>query len=152
MVSKFATHDCKYFLEGDILVKTDRCSMRYGLEARVPLLDHKLIEFIDTIPFSQVWNGEKKHLLKEVSKKHLPDHIIKQPKQGFNVPIDRWLRDDLSSVVNKYFNKSFLSRYVDFLHPENVIQMKKGFQANKVHHYSIWNMLMLLKWFEKNNI
>src|SRR5690242_18294264 len=92
--------DLKSYLPLDILTKVDRMSMAHSLEARVPLLDHVLVEFAATIPPEyRLRNGESKGIFKRAMRGILPDEIIDKPKQGFAVPLGAWFRGRLSSFV-----------------------------------------------------
>jgi asparagine synthase (glutamine-hydrolysing) len=88
--------DAKTYLPGDILTKVDRMTMAVGLEARAPLLDHKLIEFVGRIPARFKMKGfETKHLFKRAVEGLVPDEILRRPKQGFGVPIQHWINSEL---------------------------------------------------------
>jgi len=89
--------DSKTYLPGDILTKVDRMSMAVSLEARTPLLDHKLIEFVCTrIPASMKMKGlETKHIFKRAVHDLVPTEILDRPKQGFGIPIDQWINQQL---------------------------------------------------------
>src|SRR5262249_17049665 len=92
--------DSKTYLPGDILTKVDRMSMATSLEARVPLLDHKLAEFVVRIPSSLKMRGqETKHILKRAVRGLVPDEILERPKQGFGVPIAEWLNSELRDEI-----------------------------------------------------
>lgn len=92
--------DLQSYLPLDILTKVDRMSMAHSLEARVPLLDHTLVEFAATIPSElQRRNGTRKYLFKRAMRGILPDAILDRPKHGFGVPLDRWFRGQLAGFV-----------------------------------------------------
>lgn len=92
--------DLKHYLPLDILTKVDRMSMAHSLEARVPLLDHKLVEFAMAIPPNLRLQGDRtKHIFKEAMRGILPDSIIDRPKQGFAVPLNHWFRGQLDPFV-----------------------------------------------------
>src|ERR1043166_3584541 len=94
--------DSKTYLPGDILTKVDRMSMAVSLEARAPLLDHKLIEFVARIPASLKLAGlETKYLLKKAVKDLVPSEILNRPKQGFGVPIQEWINQQLRSRLRE---------------------------------------------------
>src|SRR5204863_7384109 len=84
--------DLKSYLPLDILTKVDRMSMAHSIEARVPLLDHKLVEFAATIPPDLNLRGGTKHVFKQALRGRLPDVILDRPKQGFAVPLAAWFR------------------------------------------------------------
>jgi asparagine synthase (glutamine-hydrolysing) len=92
--------DLNHYLPLDILTKVDRMTMAHSLEARPPLLDHKLVEFAATIPSHlRLRNGTTKYIFKQAMRGILPDAIIDRPKQGFAVPLARWFRGDLSEFA-----------------------------------------------------
>jgi asparagine synthase (glutamine-hydrolysing) len=92
--------DFKAYLPLDILTKVDRMSMAHSLEARVPLLDHRLVEFAATIPAElKLSNGTTKRIFKRAMRGMLPDTILDRPKHGFAVPLARWFRGQLGSFV-----------------------------------------------------
>jgi len=94
--------DIKTYLVGDILTKVDRASMANSLEVRVPLLDHKLIEWAATLPRDlKMRNKEGKYLLKKALAPEVPDDILYRRKMGFAVPISRWFRSDLRDHVRQ---------------------------------------------------
>lgn len=92
--------DLNAYLPQDILTKVDRMTMAHSVEARPPLLDHKLVEFAATVPSRyRLHDGTTKYLLKQAMRGILPDHIIDRQKQGFAVPLSRWLRKDLATFA-----------------------------------------------------
>jgi len=92
--------DLQNYLPLDILTKVDRMSMAHSLEARVPLLDHKLVEFAATIPAEfRLRDGETKSIFKRAMRGILPDSIIDRPKQGFAVPLGAWFRGRLGNFA-----------------------------------------------------
>jgi asparagine synthase (glutamine-hydrolysing) len=94
--------DLQNYLPLDILTKVDRMSMAHSLEARVPLLDHKLVEFAATIPPEfRLRGGETKSIFKRAMRGVLPDNIIDRPKQGFAVPLGAWFRGRLGNFARE---------------------------------------------------
>ena len=88
-------------LPDDMLFKVDRMSMAHSLEVRVPLLDHKIVEFMAALPHTVKLRGwQKKYLLKRAMAGRLPDRILRGKKKGFNVPIPSWIRGDLREIVH----------------------------------------------------
>ncbi len=117
--------DLKTYLPGDILTKVDRASMAHSLEVRVPILDHKFVEWVSTLPVNLKLNGsEGKYLLKKAMERYLPNDILYRRKMGFAVPIANWFRGPLKERVRKavlgpvleetgFFNRHFLESMVD---------------------------------------
>ena len=115
----------KTYLPGDILPKVDRASMAHSLEVRVPLLDHKLVEWISGLPPSWKLRGnEGKYLFKKALQPYLPNNILYRPKMGFAVPLDSWFRGPLRqrlrrSVLSEqmaasgYFDMDFLNQMLE---------------------------------------
>jgi asparagine synthase (glutamine-hydrolysing) len=102
--------DMKIWLPGDILTKVDRTSMAVSLEAREPLLDHRLVEFAATLPVSmRLRRGEGKWLMKKAMEGHLPDNILYRPKMGFVTPISAWFRGALAGEAEALVTKSTLT-------------------------------------------
>jgi asparagine synthase (glutamine-hydrolysing) len=92
--------DINNYLPLDILTKVDRMSMAHSIETRVPLLDHKLVEFAATIPAEMnLREGKTKYVLKRAMRGILPDQIIDRPKKGFAIPLGYWFRGKLGSYV-----------------------------------------------------
>lgn len=103
--------DSKTYLPGDILVKVDRMSMAHSIETRAPLLDHRLIEFAQTIPASLKLRRTSrgwvtKYILKRAVEGLIPDEIIHRPKQGFDVPIKHWLKGELGAMCHDLLTSS----------------------------------------------
>jgi asparagine synthase (glutamine-hydrolysing) len=99
-LSEIQSMDLEHYLPLDILTKVDRMSMAHSLEARVPLLDHTLVEFAASIPPEmQLKHGRTKHVFVRSLRGLLPDRILDRPKQGFAVPIGSWLRKQLGPMV-----------------------------------------------------
>lgn len=103
--------DLKFWLPGDILTKVDRTSMAVSLEAREPLLDHRLIEFAATLPDHMRVRGKQgKYLLKRAMRRYLPDDILYRPKQGFVTPIAQWLRGPLAEQTRAVGTSNLLAK------------------------------------------
>lgn len=99
-LSRLQYNDLHNYLPQDILTKVDRMSMAHSLEVRVPLLDHKVVEFAAAIPPAyRMRGGSSKHIFKKAMRGILPDTIIDRPKRGFAVPLGRWFRGELSGQV-----------------------------------------------------
>jgi asparagine synthase (glutamine-hydrolysing) len=103
--------DMKIWLPGDILTKTDRMSMAVGLEAREPLLDHRLMEFAGRLPIGQRIHGNSgKYIMKKAMEAYLPEDILYRPKMGFVTPISAWFRGPLAGEATAIAGGSALAR------------------------------------------
>lgn len=135
--------DFKTYLPGDILTKVDRASMAHALEVRVPLLDHKLVEWISGLPSSYKLRGsEGKFIFKKALEPSLPNDILYRQKKGFSIPLASWFRGPLRQRVREaltgarmaetgIFNMRFVSELVE--------QHQSG---RSDHSAAIWSLLM----------
>src|SRR5262249_45988400 len=97
--------DLRHYLPDDILVKVDRTTMANGLEGRDPLLDHRLVAFALRLPLSMRRGAlGTKHLLRKILYRHVPRELIERPKQGFAIPLSRWLRGELAPLIDEYLH------------------------------------------------
>jgi len=140
--------DSKTYLPGDILTKVDRMTMAVGLEARVPLLDHKLIEFVCTrIPSNLKLKGlETKHILKRAVQNFVPPEILNRPKQGFGVPIDQWLNDKLRNRLRDTLTepRTMQRGYVE---PQYVnVLLDEHARGRRDHATELWTLFVLELW------
>ena len=110
--------DLKYYLKDDLLVKVDRASMHYSLETRVPLLDYRIVEFAFNLnPSLRSKNGVSKYLLKKVLFDFVPGKYFDRPKQGFAIPLQRWMKNGIiypkadNRGLNNFFNKNEIERF-----------------------------------------
>ena len=139
--------DSKTYLPGDILTKVDRASMAVSLEARVPLLDHKLIEFVTRIPASMKMAGsETKHLFKQAIADLIPAEILNRPKQGFGVPIEQWINRQLRNRIRDTLGDPRTQQrgYVSRSHVEVLLGEHEN--GRRDHSMALWSLLMLELW------
>jgi asparagine synthase (glutamine-hydrolysing) len=141
--------DLQRYLPHDILTKVDRASMAVSLEVRVPLLDHRIVQFALKLPLRMKWrNGMSKYLLRQILYRHVPRELIDRPKHGFGVPLDKWLRGDLHQLINQYLNPSRLKQ--EGLFDPNVVQYHVDrFMAGRCGHARVWSLLMFQMWSER---
>jgi asparagine synthase (glutamine-hydrolysing) len=147
-----AIFDLKFYLPDDLLVKVDRASMSCGLEVRVPLLDHELVEFsLNLSPALRTRNSTPKHLLKELLYRHIPKPLLDRPKKGFSIPLDNWLKGPLSYLVDKHLSPSKLDQF-GLLEKSVVDRLVNDFRNGKSYLYNrIWLLIVLEKWLEENS-
>jgi asparagine synthase (glutamine-hydrolysing) len=144
--------DSKTYLPGDILTKVDRMSMAASLEARVPLLDHKLIEFVCTrIPASMKMKGlATKHIFKEAVRSLVPAEILDRPKQGFGVPIDQWINQQLRARLRDTLTEARTMQR-GYVEPGYVnLLLDEHERGRRDHAMELWALFMLELWHRKS--
>ncbi len=134
--------DFRHWLPGDILTKVDRTSMAVGLEAREPLLDHRLIEFCATLPAKlRLRGGEGKWLMKKALEPWLPREILYRPKMGFVTPVSAWFRGALADEASALARSPVLATWFD---PHAVERLAADHRAGRAEHgRTLWQLVML---------
>jgi len=145
--------DINTYLNEDILMMTDRMSMANSLEVRVPLLDHKLVEKVFSLPFSYKLPGlDKKYILKGYLLNYLSRKLVYRPKQGFGIPLQLWIKDRLRDFFLELFQGE-LARKEDFIDMKLAQKILKEHQEQGRDHTSrIWMIAHYLLWKEKFRI
>ena len=141
--------DLKYYLPDDILTKVDRASMGVSLEARVPLLDHRAVEFAWSLPMdSKIQGARGKRILRDVLYQYVPKNLIERPKMGFAVPVDEWLRGPLKDWAENLLAEDRLKREGYF----DVEKVRKNWREHLLGRQNrqsiIWAILMFEQWLE----
>jgi len=138
------------YLPGDILVKADRASMANSLEARCPLLDHRVVEFASTLPTRfKVMNGKGKLILRRVLYRRVPEELVERPKMGFSVPLAAWFRTSLKGTFETSVLNGDMAAYLDCA--EAGRYWKEHQSGLHDHSRKLWNMLMLACWQQRHN-
>jgi asparagine synthase (glutamine-hydrolysing) len=150
IVERAMATDIRTYLVDDILAKVDRASMAYSLEARVPLLDHRVVEFAARLPMEfKVRGGETKHLLRTVLYGLVPRKLLDRPKMGFGIPVNRWLRNELKPLLSEYLGEDRI-RKEGFLLPGGVSQVvEEHLSGRQDHQYRLWTLLVFGLWRER---
>jgi asparagine synthase (glutamine-hydrolysing) len=149
-MDKMQSYDLMTYLPNDILVKVDIMSMYNSLEVRVPLLDHKVVEFAATIPSDlRIRKKVSKYVLKEVMMKYLPLEILEKKKHGFRIPLPEWINNELKDHVfdilldkkteqRGYFSKNYIRRLLD------------NYKVDMKYSYKIWELFAVELWIRKH--
>lgn len=145
-LEKMMISDFKGYLPDDLMVKIDRSTMSASLEGREPLLDHKIIEFAASLPVSYKKNKE---ILKSILSHYIPEELFLRKKQGFGIPINDWLREDLKYLLDKYLGESLIKKYNIFDY-DYISKLLEAFYVGKNDDNKVWVLLMFQMWLSEN--
>ncbi len=137
------------YMQDDILAKIDRAGMAVSLEGREPFLDHRIAEWVIKLPVNVKYqNNTLKFLLKEITHKYIPKEIIQRPKKGFGIPINFWLRNDLSYLLDHYLAENRIKQQnifrFDYINKEIL-----NFKSLKSDSLFIWHMVVFQMWYDR---
>ena len=146
-----ALFDIEYYLQDDLLTKVDRASMHYSLETRVPYLDHRLVEMaLNIAPELKFKNGVQKYILKEILYQYLPKKFFDRPKQGFAIPLNKWLHNELHYLLAEYLSEAVINQYqvVNYAYVKNIVER---FENGSEYLFNrIWLLIVLHRWLKLN--
>lgn len=144
--------DMQLVLPNDMLTKVDMMSMANGLEVRVPFLDYEFVNYIFSLPSSfKINNGNRKRILKDAFRDILPSELYNRPKKGFEVPLLKWFRHEMKSlIVDDLLSEKFIRDQAIFDYPE-VQKLKTRLFSNNPGdvHARIWGLIVFQSWFKK---
>ena len=150
VLSRLMRVDQKTYLPDAMLTKVDRASMAVSLEVRVPLLDHRVVEFTSKIPDSLKYRGGKgKYLLRRLLARYVPESLFERPKMGFGVPIEDWFRCELKEMLLDYLSPERLKR--EGLFDETLVErrIREHLSGQANHQYRLWALLIWEMWRER---
>ncbi|MFP4663028.1 MAG: asparagine synthase (glutamine-hydrolyzing) [Bacteroidales bacterium] len=147
-----AVFDLRYYLKDDLLVKLDRATMKYSMEARVPLLDHNIVEFaLNLDPKLKIFKNTKKYLLKETLYDQVPRELFNRPKWGFALPLKQWLKEDLSYLIDDFLSKEIIEKH-QVVNYDKVKSMVDNYRRGTDYLYNrLWVLIVLHQFLEKND-
>ncbi len=150
LLDRFLDVDVNSYLPDDLLTKIDIATMAHSLEGRSPLLDHELMEFAASLPADlKVARGQGKRILRSALRGWIPDRILDAPKRGFELPVARWLRDDL----REYSRETLLDSCATsrgWCREQEVLRLLDEHAAGSHDHgLRIWTLLMLELWYRE---
>ncbi len=150
LLARLMRVDLKTYLPDAMLTKVDRASMAVGLEVRVPLLDHRLVEYTSKLPDSLKFkDGSSKYLLKKLLAQYVPANLFQRPKMGFTAPINRWLRSGLKDLLLDNLSSERLKREGLFNQALVEKKMKEHLSGQFNHYLCLWSLLMWEMWRER---
>jgi asparagine synthase (glutamine-hydrolysing) len=132
-----------------LLMRVDKLTMATAVEARVPFLDHELVELAMAIPRSEkIRDGEGKHVLKRAVSSSLPRDVVWRPKQGFATPVAAWFRGELGDHVQRQLKGSAIKElgWLDLSAVEDILTLHRSGRADR--SFQLWNILNLSTWFD----
>jgi len=143
--------DLKYSLPNDMLTKVDLMSMKNSLEVRVPLLDHRVVEFAFQLPGSLKLRGKKgKYILLETFKDILPPILLNRPKRGFEIPISKWLKSDLKFLINEHLSKRKIEQEGIF-NFKPIEKLTSDLLSNRSDNsWHLWNLIVFQAWYARH--
>ena len=150
VLSRLMRVDQKTYLPDDMLTKVDRASMAVGFEVRVPLLDHRVIEYSSSLSEGLKYrNGAGKYILRRLLARYVPSELHERPKMGFGIPLGPWLRTDLKQLLLDYLSPMSLKKEGLFNEAKIETVIKEHMSGKANHQHRLWSLLMWEMWRER---
>lgn len=148
-LQKMSAFDIKTYLNGDINTKVDRASMAFAVEARAPLMDHRVVTFAQQLPDSfKFGKGVQKRILKDILYQHVPAYLFDRPKSGFTMPLSQWFRYQLKDYVLDQLSPTELKN-IPGIDAKRVSDMIHDHMAGKWNRFpQIWKLLVFKQWLK----
>ena len=140
--------DVESVLEGCMFPKMDRACMYNSLENRAPFIDRRILELALALPDGlKLLGRSKKYILKTTFRDLLPKATVKFPKKGFDVPVDRWLRNDLRGDLERLTDRQLIDRQGLFDYDFIQTMLQEHFTGKENHKNKLWNLYVFQKWY-----
>ncbi len=147
----FMLTDVKTWLVNESLMRTDKMTMAFGLEERVPILDHRLVELAAKIPSKYKIKGEGKDIFKKAMKEYLPEYVIKAPKRGWFSPVAKWLRTDLNDFAHDVLSENYSPATSQYFNFKEVNKMLDDHISKKRYNLTcLWILITFQIWAKQN--
>jgi asparagine synthase (glutamine-hydrolysing) len=141
--------DYQTYMVDDILQKVDRATMSISLEGREPYLDQNIIAWVARLPSEFKYrNGEKKYILKQIVYRHIPRRLMERPKMGFGIPIETWMKNELSTLVKDAVSPANLAHGLFSLNEVNKL-VNDFFGGRSEKYLKVWYLFMFQLWYQK---
>jgi asparagine synthase (glutamine-hydrolysing) len=152
-LNSMLAYDYNVYLEADILRKVDRATMYHSIEGREPLLDHRVYEFMANLPdHYKIRNNVQKYILKELTHKYIPKHLMDRPKKGFSLPLNDWCHKntDLKQLFFDSLNEKSIKKLSVFKINEIEVLKNKFLEDGNSHFVFLWYLFNYVRWYEKH--
>jgi asparagine synthase (glutamine-hydrolysing) len=148
-LQKMSAFDIKTYLNGDINTKVDRASMAFAVEARAPLMDHRVVTFAQQLPDNfKFGKGVQKRILKDILYQHVPAYLFDRPKSGFTMPLSQWFRYQLKDYVLDQLSLRELKN-IPGIDAQKALDMVHDHMTGRWNRFpQIWKLLVFKQWLK----
>jgi len=150
VMNRILAVEYKSYLVDDILQKVDRATMSVSLEGREPFLDHRLIEWVASLPVEYKYNnGVSKRILKDIVHGYVPESMMNRPKMGFGVPVQTWLKGELRPLFDEVMGEEAI-RKQPWLEPASLLRLRRDYLEGRLEDFErIWFVFTFLQWAKR---